>query len=136
MCSAPLDFVAILPDDKLESFYTYSEFKPIDFTSNVALRKIVGLNLRDVCLRCYIFKKCRMVPGPKQLMERESTGRSDMFKSNRQPFSESEVYRWFEGFFEFSERPDVEEYIVKTRRNVIPGLPVVIWPLRSYINLL
>ena len=136
MCSAPLDFVAILSEDKLESFYTYAQFKPIDFTANVALRKVVGLNLRDVCLRCYIYKKCKMIPGPKQLRTRECTGKSDMLKFSRQPLSEGEVYRWFESFFEFSERSDVEEYLIKTTRYAVPGLPVVIWPVRSYIYLL
>lgn len=136
MCSAPLNFVAVVPEDKLESFYTYSQFKRIDFTGNVALKKIVGLNLREVCLRCYIYKKCNLIPGPKQLRTRECTGKTDMFKSDRQPLSEDEVYRWFESFLEFSERPDVEEYLVKTRRYAISGLTIIVWPLRSYINLL
>ena len=133
MCSAPLDFIAIISEDKLKAFYTYSKFKPIDFTYNISCRKIIGLNLRNLCLKCYCFKKIKMIPGPVQLAQRECTGKSNMFKFKRNLLSESEVYKWIKGFFEFSERPDLEEYLIRTRRYVIPGLSVIIWTKRSYI---
>lgn len=134
MCSAPLDFAAMIREDKLEAFYTYARFKPINFSSNLAYRKIIGLNLRDVCRRCYVFKKCEMIPGPRELCSRECTGTSKFLKFKRQPLSQSDVYNWFEGFYEFSERSDLEQYLIKTKRYAIYGLIVIIWPEHSYID--
>lgn len=127
MCSAPLDFSANIPGEYLRAFYTYSKFKPINFVTNMSYVKIIGLNQRRLCLKCFSYKKCKQLPGPKKLFMRETGQIKDLMTHGRSPLTTQDVYEWFKDFDEFAKRKDLEQYLVKDAKFSMPGLTVLIW---------
>ena len=127
MCSAPLDFIVSIPGEHLEAFYTYSNYKPITFISNISHMKIIGLRQRRVCLRCFIHKKMKVMPGPRDLMVREVTGKSHMLTKTKPPLSQNDAYVWFSDFNDFLNRPDVKDCLMKNASFSVSGLSVIVW---------
>lgn len=126
MCSNPLDLAVIMDRERAKTFYTYFNFRRIDFIKNCSHLKLIGLRQRKVCMTCYCVKKLKMLPGPKDLMKREITGRG--LPRVIESLSARDLYVWFNNFKEFSERKDVEEYLMDTpSRYRTPGLAVIIW---------
>ena len=107
-----LDFAMILSHEHLEAFYTYSTFKPQSFMRNVSYLKIIGLNQRKLCGRCFFHKKLKIIPGPRELCNRE-IGKTNKFFKTRAPLTQDDAYRWFEGFHEFLNRKDLDECIME-----------------------
>lgn len=126
MCHAPLDFAVIMGEDKMKALCTYAEFKPISFLGNTTHKKIIGLNQKKLCMRCFICKKYKEVPGPLALRNREQSGRM-VLQCEYPPLSEKEIRMWFEGFDEFSKRPDLEEYMLNRSSPNIKGLIMISW---------
>ena len=127
MCSAPLDFMVNIPSEHLEAFYTYSKYKPITFIGNISYKKIIGLHQRLLCLRCYVHKKMKIIPGPLDLMKRETSGTCKFLTSTRPPLSQRDAYIWFSDFNEFLKRKDLDECLMKNAAFTITGLAIIVW---------
>ena len=131
MCNAPLDFMVNIPDEYLEAFYTYSKYKPITFTGNISYKKIIGLHQRLLCLRCFLHKKMKIIPGPLDLMKREINGTTKFLTSTSPPLSQRDAYKWFSDFNDFLNRKDLEDCLMKNVHFSISGLTVIIWSHRA-----
>ena len=127
MCSAPLDFCVILHGQHLEALYTYSNFKPISFSRNLSYLKIIGLNQRKLCRRCFANKKFKTMPSPKDLRLRETTGSHNRMLKGKYPLTREDVYNWFKDFNEFCHRADLDLFLMQNATFYIPGLTVVVW---------
>lgn len=127
MCSAPLDFMVNIPGEHLEAFYTYSNYKPITFIRNISYKKIIGLQQRRLCLRCFLHKKMKVMPGPRDLMKRETSGTSGFLTSTRPPLSQQDAYTWFSDFNDFLHRKDLQDCLLKNANFSISGLAVIVW---------
>ena len=126
MCSAPLDVVVTMPSDRLRAFYTYCEFKPMKFNANTSFKKIIGLNQRRLCFGCYRHAYLKLVPGPRELMGREtSTKKQNLMITYPVTHTRDEIYEWFKGFDEFFSRPNLEDYLMERCRFSTPGLIVI-----------
>lgn len=129
MCNAPLDFAVIMSSEKIKAFYTYCEFKPMKFLANTSFKKIIGLNQRRLCFNCYSHVYLHMIPGPRELLKRETTIKPTRMMHYTHPptLTLEMVYEWFKGFNEFCARPDLEEYLLKTKKFKASGLVVIGW---------
>ena len=138
MCSAPLDFMVNIAGEHLEAFYTYSNYKPITFIGNISYKKIIGLHQRRLCLRCFLHKKMKVMPGSRDLMNREISGRNNFLKSTKPPLSQKDVYIWFSDFNDFLKRKDLEDCLLKNANFSISGLAVIVWShlSRDYLDVL
>jgi hypothetical protein len=129
MCSVPLDFCLMLHDKHLEALYTYSKFKPISFANNMTYLKIIGLNQRKLCKRCFENKWCKTIPGPRDLRLRETTGSNKSILKGEYPLTQKDAYNWFKAFQEFSDRPNLELFLMQQNATFsIMGLIIVPWP--------
>lgn len=127
MCGAPLDFMVNIPGEHLEAFYTYSNYKPITFIGNISYKKIIGLNQRRLCLCCFLHKKMKIMPGPGDLMKRETNGKTKFLSLKRPPLSQQDAYTWFSEFNDFLNRKDLEDCLLKNANFSVPGLSVIVW---------
>ena len=128
MCRSPLDYAVAIDKNDLLKFYTYSNFKPKNFIFNTSYLKIIGLKQRRLCLSCFCTKYNKELPGPRQLMNRETGCRKPLIKNYDTTMSVQEVYNWFEGFNEFRFRKDIDELVNENYRYATPGLTLVVWP--------
>ena len=79
--------------------------------------------MRYVRTHCYILQKAK-VPWVKLFKNREIGKKMITGHEELKPPTFKEVYEWFEGFYEFQKRPDVDEYALNDKK--LRGVPGVI----------
>ena len=114
-CECPIDVSCVIKDRNynlfIRDFTTWCYLKPFSIACNTYIYKFYGMSLKRVCMSCYY------CPKRINLCSREIIGRSVKFKKcPYQSKSKQELYDYFESFFEFRKRKDLEICIVEEKK--------------------